>query len=74
MSMNLLRCNTDFNEMPDELWEFGSQIIVNRGYDLDLDIDSLMILLWRMEKRIKGLEAQQSNRMVGRPNNTQIFA
>ncbi len=60
--------------MPDELWEFGSQIIVNRGYDLDLDIDSLMILLWRMEKRIKGLEAQQSNRMVGRPNNTQIFA
>lgn len=55
--MKLLSCNTDFEQMPDELWEFGSQFIVNRGYDPDMDIDSLMLLLWRMEKRIKELEA-----------------
>jgi hypothetical protein len=55
--MKLLSRNPDFEQMPDELWEFGSQFIVNRGYDLDMDIDSLMLLLWRMEKRIKELEA-----------------
>jgi len=55
--MKLLSEDTDFNSYPDALWEFGSQFIINRGYDQEMDIDSLMILLWKMQQRIEKLES-----------------
>lgn len=57
--MTLLSANASFEDFPDELWEFGGQFICSRGYDQELDIDSLMLLLWQMQKRIKMLESAQ---------------
>jgi hypothetical protein len=31
------------------------------GYDTDIDVDSLMVLLWKMDTRIKELEAKLEN-------------
>ena len=45
-------------DYPEEMFEFGSQFIYMRGYDTCLDIDSLMVLLWKMDQRIKELESK----------------
>jgi hypothetical protein len=55
--MKLLSENLDFNSYPDALWELGSQFIVSRGYEQEIDIDSLMVLLWKMQQRIEKLES-----------------
>ena len=55
--MKLLSEDTDFNSYPDALWELGSQFIVSRGYEQEINIDSLMVLLWKMQQRIEKLES-----------------
>ena len=52
----VLSRNIDWEDCPDDLWNHGAQYIITRGYDVDLDVDSLMILLWRMDQRITQLE------------------
>lgn len=55
--MKLLSYDVDWEaDYPNSLWDHGAQYIITRGYDVDLDIDSLMILLWRMDQRITQLE------------------
>jgi hypothetical protein len=54
--LGLLSKNIDWEDCPDDLWSHGSQYITSRGYEVNLDIDSLMILLWRMDQRITQLE------------------
>lgn len=54
--MKLLSQNVDWDDYPDSFWDHGSQYIFTRGYEVNLDIDSLMILLWRMDQRITQLE------------------
>ena len=55
--MKLLRKHLDDAGLPDDLWEFGSQFIIPRGYTHEIDIDSLMVLLWKMQQRIEKLES-----------------
>lgn len=55
--MKLLRKHLDYAGLPDDLWEFGSQFIISRGYEYEIDIDSLMVLLWNMQRRIEKLES-----------------
>ena len=55
--MKLLRKHLDDAGLPDDLWEFGSQFIISRGYAHEIDIDSLMVLLWKMQQRIEKLES-----------------
>lgn len=55
--MKLLRKHLDDAGLPDDLWEFGSQFIISRGYEHEIDIDSLMVLLWNMQRRIEKLES-----------------
>ena len=55
--MTLLSENLDFNSYPDDLWELGAQFITLHGYEQHIDVDSLMMLLWRMQKRIEELES-----------------
>ena len=59
--MNLLSTKIVWDKVPDELWEHGSQYITTDGYDTDIDVDSLMVLLWKMDTRIKELEAKLEN-------------
>ena len=47
------------DDYPNELFEFGEQFICMDGYESYLDIDSLMLLLWKMDQRIKELESKQ---------------
>jgi hypothetical protein len=54
--VKLLSYNVDWGDYPDSLWDHGAQYIITQGYDVDLDVDSLMILLWRMDQRITQLE------------------
>ena len=55
--MKLLRTHLDYAGLPDDLWEFGSQFIISRGYEHQIDVDSLMVLLWNMQRRIEKLES-----------------
>jgi hypothetical protein len=55
--MKLLRTHLDYAGLPDDLWEFGSQFIISRGYEQEIDIDSLLVLLWNMQRRIQELES-----------------
>jgi hypothetical protein len=55
--MKLLGKHLDDAGLPDDLWEFGSQFIISRGYEHEIDIDSLMVLLWNMQRRIEKLES-----------------
>jgi hypothetical protein len=59
--MNLLSTKIIWDEVPDELWEHGSQYLLTNEYDTDIDVDSLMLLLWKMDTRIKELEAKLEN-------------
>jgi hypothetical protein len=63
--MKLLSENLDFNSYPDALWELGSQFIVSRGYEQEIDIDSLMVLLWKMQQRIEKLESLTTPEFCG---------
>ena len=60
--MKLLSKTNPFAEdpdlMPDSYYEFVSQFIYNQGsWESKIDVESLMILLWRMHSRIQDLEA-----------------
>jgi hypothetical protein len=59
--MNLLSTKIIWDEVPDELWEHGSQYLTMDGYDTNIDVDSLMVLLWKMDTRIKELESKLEN-------------
>ena len=51
---------TDFYCMPKEYYDFVNQFIYTQGsWESQLDIDSLMLLLWQMHQRIIELEARQ---------------
>ena len=54
--MKLLSFNVDWDDYPDSLWDHGAQYVISQGYNVNLDVDSLMILLWRMDQRITELE------------------
>ena len=57
MSFLLARV-TDESELPDDYYAFVSQFTYWQGsHASQLDTESLMILLWQMNKRIKQLEA-----------------
>ena len=58
MSFLLARI-TDESELPDKFYEeFAAQFCYWQGsYAPQIDVESLMILLWQMEQRIKQLEA-----------------
>jgi hypothetical protein len=59
--MTLLVNRTDdgwSKDYPEEMFEFGSQFMCMHGYDSYLDLDSLMVLLWKMDQRIKELESR----------------
>jgi hypothetical protein len=61
MSFLLARV-TDESDLPDDYYSFVQQFTYWQGsYTSQLDTESLMILLWQMDKRIKELEANQSN-------------
>ena len=61
MSFLLARV-TDESDLPDDYYSFVQQFTYWQGsYASQLDTESLMILLWQMDKRIKELEANQSN-------------
>ena len=49
----------DESEFPDEFYEkFAAQFCYWQGsHAAQIDVESLMILLWQMEQRIKQLEA-----------------
>ncbi|NBX50574.1 hypothetical protein EBT25_11710 [bacterium] len=60
MTLLVNRMDDDWSEdYPDEMFEFGSQFMYMSGYDSYLDLDSLMVLLWKMDQRIKELENKQ---------------
>jgi hypothetical protein len=59
--MNLLSTKINWDEVPDELWKHGSQYLTMDGYDTNIDVDSLMVLLWKMDTRIKELESKLEN-------------
>jgi len=54
--VKLLSYNVDWNDYPNSFWDHGAQYVFSQGYDVDLDVDSLMILLSRMDQRITQLE------------------
>jgi hypothetical protein len=54
--VKLLSYNVDWDDYPNSFWDHGAQYVISQGYDVDLDVDSLMILLWRMDQRITQLE------------------
>lgn len=66
--MTLLSRDTLFEDLPDTFWGFGSQFVICRGYDQEIDIDSLILLLWQMQKRIDELEYGVTNE----PNTSRI--
>jgi hypothetical protein len=54
----LLARITNESDLPDDYYDFVSQFTYCQGsYAFQLDTESLMILLWQMDKRIKQLEA-----------------
>jgi hypothetical protein len=54
----LLARITNESDLPDDYYDFVSQFTYWQGsYVSQLDTESLMILLWQMDKRIKQLEA-----------------
>lgn len=55
--MFLLARVTDESVLPDEYYDFVSQFTYWQGsYASQIDTESLMILLWQMDQRIKQLE------------------
>jgi hypothetical protein len=49
----------DNNCLPDEFYDFCSQFIYTQGSHAEqIDVQSLMLLLWQMQCRIDKLEAQ----------------
>ena len=75
MSFLLARV-TDESDLPDDYYSFVQQFTYWQGsYASQLDTESLMILLWQMDKRIKKLEANQSNlqwKDLAPPNNAHV--
>ena len=56
MSFLLARV-TDESDLPDDYYKFVSQFTYWQGsHASQLDTESLMILLWQMDKRIKKME------------------
>jgi hypothetical protein len=54
----LLARVTDESDLPDDYYDFVSQFTYWQGsHASQLDTESLMILLWQMDKRIKKLES-----------------
>ena len=60
--MFLLARVTDESELPDSYYSFVQQFTYWQGsHASQIDTESLMILLWQMDKRITELEAKQIN-------------
>ena len=58
--MFLLARITDESELPDAYYNFVSQFTYWQGsHASQIDTESLMLLLWQMDKRITELEANQ---------------
>jgi len=60
--MKLLSDQSDWHDYPEEFWDHSAQFTFATGFNSRLDVDSLMILPWQMDKRIKSLEAQLENK------------
>jgi hypothetical protein len=58
----LLSRVTDESELPDDYYNFVAQFTYWQGsHASQIDTESLMILLWQMDRRIIELEANQIN-------------